>query len=145
MAQVQRSGSISLDVEGQLIQLDSQEVELRLHAKAGWAAAQGRQCVVVLATQLTPELIAEGLARDVVRLIQDFRKTQELQRDARIQLHIDCPRGDLLQALDNHRAYICGETLAVDWLVGSVPADVPSEQHEVGGQQIQIGIRVRAK
>ena len=41
--------------------LDSEDIQVRLQAKDGWAAAQGRTCVVVLSTELTHELIREGL------------------------------------------------------------------------------------
>ncbi len=43
------------------VSLDRDDIQIRLQAKEGWAAAQGKHCVVVLATELTDELIAEGL------------------------------------------------------------------------------------
>ena len=49
-------------------------MQVRLQAKPGWAAAQGKACVVVLSTELTPELVAEGLAREFVHAIQSGRK-----------------------------------------------------------------------
>ena len=54
--------------------LDADDIQVRLQAKEGWAAAQGHAVVVVLATELTEELIREGLARELVRTIQDRRK-----------------------------------------------------------------------
>ena len=53
------------------VELDSDDLQVRLQAKEGWAAAQGHWCVVVLSTELTEELVREGLARDFVRALQE--------------------------------------------------------------------------
>ena len=76
---------MTLDIGGEQIELDNEDIEVRLQAKPGWAAAQGQTCVVVLATELTPELVAEGLARDFVRLVQDRRKDLGLEFTDRIE------------------------------------------------------------
>jgi isoleucyl-tRNA synthetase len=142
LSQLKQHGKIALNIEGTTIELDSQDVEVRLQARSGWTAAQGRLCVVVLSTELTPELIAEGLARDLVRLIQDFRKSLDLQRDARIQLFLDYDSSELKNAIAQNQAYIVSETLTVEVVQAPVPADVSSQQHEIGDSQIGIGIRV---
>jgi len=43
------------------VELDSEDLQVRLQARPGWTAAQGRSSVVVLSTELTPELLAEGM------------------------------------------------------------------------------------
>ena len=53
-------GQNNLDVDGGSVELTGEDVEVRLKAKAGWAAAQGQNCVVVLSTELTDALIGEG-------------------------------------------------------------------------------------
>ena len=68
LANIRDNGLIDLEIDGQTIALTREEVEVRLKPKPGWAAAKERGVVVVLSTELTPELVAEGLARDVVRL-----------------------------------------------------------------------------
>jgi len=65
LAEMRAAGKVTLVVDGQDVPLDSEDVQVRLQAKKGWAAAQGSQCVVVLSTELTPQLVREGLARDV--------------------------------------------------------------------------------
>ena len=54
--------------------LDSEDVQVRLQAKPGWAAAQGPAGVVVLSTELTPELLAEGTARELTHAIAGVRR-----------------------------------------------------------------------
>src|SRR6185436_13804865 len=74
LAELTANGKVTLGIGGEKVELDNEDIQVRLQAKPGWAAAQGSNVVVVLATELTPELIAEGLARDFVRVIQDRRK-----------------------------------------------------------------------
>jgi len=69
--------------------LDRAGIEpVRLQAKEGWAAAQGHAVVVVLSTELTDELILEGLARELVRTIQDRRKEMGCQFTDRITVDV---------------------------------------------------------
>ena len=55
----------SIELPDGPVTLDSEDVQVRLQAKPGWAAAQGPAGVVVLSTELTPELLAEGTAREL--------------------------------------------------------------------------------
>jgi isoleucyl-tRNA synthetase len=140
--QLKQHGKIQLILDGTTVELDNQDVEVRLQARSGWTAAQGRLCVVVLSTELTPELISEGIARDLVRLIQDFRKSLDLQRDARIQLFLDFNASELQNAISQNQTYIMSETLTIELVTGPVPAEVSSQKHEIGESQIVIAIRV---
>jgi len=72
---------------------------------------------VVLDATVTPELEAEGLARDVIRAVQQARKGAGLEVGDRIDLEID---GDpaAVAAVEAHRELIAGETLAVRLAVG---------------------------
>jgi len=74
LSELEADGQLTFELPDGPVTLDSDDVQVRLQAKEGWAAAQGHASVVVLATELTEELIAEGLARELVRLIQDRRK-----------------------------------------------------------------------
>jgi isoleucyl-tRNA synthetase len=61
LAKLKSTGKAQLRLpDGTAIELDNEDIEIRLAAKEGWAAAQGKGCVVVLATELTPELVKEG-------------------------------------------------------------------------------------
>lgn len=68
---------------------------------------------VLLDTQLTPELEAEGLARDTVRAVQDARKRADLDVSDRIQLSIAVPESHV-DALIEHTDLIAAETLSVE-------------------------------
>lgn len=112
LANFRDNGEINLNIEGQDVALSREEIEVRLTAKEGWAAANDQGVVVVLATELTPELISEGLARDLVRVIQDRRKELGCEFTDRIEVGIVSDSPELQAAVEEHAEYIAGETLA---------------------------------
>jgi len=114
LAELKSTGKVALDLgDGESIDLDEQDIEVRLRAKEGWAAAQGRGVVVVLATELTPELLAGGLAKDLMRVIQDLRKDEGCEFTDRIEIGIVTAAAELQAAIESYRDTIMDETLAV--------------------------------
>ncbi|MCC7076321.1 MAG: isoleucine--tRNA ligase, partial [Acidimicrobiia bacterium] len=101
----------SVDVAGR--RLEPGEFELALDAKEGLAAAPlpDNTAVCVLDTDVTPELAAEGLARDLVRLVQQARKDEDLTVTDRIVLTVNVSP-DALGAIRLHEAYIAEQVLA---------------------------------
>ncbi len=140
LAEMESNGKIALDV-GKTIELTSEEIEIRLKAKEGWAAAQGSGCVVVLSTDLTPELIREGLARDVVRLIQDRRKQMDCQFTDRIEVGIVTNSDELRQAIEENVEYIKSETLT-DSVVFEPLGRIPGVEHEVSSHTLTLYVKV---
>ena len=119
LAELESQGKITITLQDGPISLDAEDIQVRLQAKPGWAAAQGKMCVVVLATELTPELIAEGLAKDLVRVIQDRRKEMGLEFTDRIVAGLVTDSDELIEAVKQFRSYIQGETLALE--IGFTP------------------------
>ena len=68
--------------------------------------------MVALDTTVTPDLEAEGRARDLIRLVQQARRAADLDVSDRIDLTIDAP-ADVVAAFETHRALVMGEVLAV--------------------------------
>ena len=91
------------------------QFELALDPVDGVAAAPlpGNDAVVVLDTDVTAELEAEGLARDLVRLVQQERKDLDFNVTDRIVLTLQLP-DELRQALDPHTSWVMSQILAVD-------------------------------
>jgi len=104
--------------------------------RAGWAVATDAGETVAIDTAITPELRREGLAREVIRLIQEARKSDGLDVSDRIALRWSVRDGggepDLAVALTEHAGLIAGEVLAVEF--GPVEADaaesVPGDARE---------------
>ena len=128
--------------DGPLV-LDAEEVQVRLQAKPGWAAAHSGAGVVVVSTEVTPELVAEGLARDFIHSIQNIRKDMGCRYTDRIVIGIAGEAGEIVAAIQSFAEYIQGETLATSLkfasLAGVAPVDVP-----VGGATLQVFVQVSA-
>jgi len=99
-------------VRGEGFDLDPSEVTISLELAPGIAAAADRGVVVVLDTSLSPELVGEGRAREVVRLIQDARKLAGFDVSDRISVRYSATDDVVSDALEQHAAYIRRETLA---------------------------------
>jgi isoleucyl-tRNA synthetase len=116
LAQLQHDGELTLSVGDEPLVLSAEDIDIRLSAREGWAAAQGRGCVVVLATELTDVLIREGIAKDLIRTIQNLRKEIGCQYTDRIRVGIVSDWAQLRQAVVENRDLIAGETLAAEIL-----------------------------
>jgi isoleucyl-tRNA synthetase len=141
LARLEKDGSVTLDLPGGPVVLDGQDLQVRLQAKEGWAAAQGALCVVVLATEVDEGLLAEGLARELVHAIQNVRKDQNLEYTARIETGLVTPDAALSDAANRFRDYIQGETLTVRLVFEPLPGVEPIELN-LGGVKAQLYVRV---
>jgi isoleucyl-tRNA synthetase len=96
------------------VELLEGEYDRRLVSKDAGAAAElpHSSGLVILDTTVTPELVAEGVARDAVRVIQQARRDAGLDVSDRIELTIDAPEA-VLPALRAHEGFVASETLAV--------------------------------
>jgi isoleucyl-tRNA synthetase len=104
----------SVELGGQVLAAD--EVEVQATPRPGTAVASDEGLVVVIDTELTPELRAEGDARELQRAVQDLRRDAGLELDDRIELWVD----GLAAEVAVHLAAVAAETLA-DLATGSAP------------------------
>lgn len=141
LAELNETGKVVLQVGDASIELDGEDIQARLQAKEGWAAAQGTSFVIVLSTDLTPELIREGYARDFVRFIQERRKELDCKYTDRIRVGIVTASDEYQDALRENGAYIRQETLA-DELTPTALAGVDGKHHELGGVTVTIFVAV---
>jgi isoleucyl-tRNA synthetase len=122
--------------------LEPGEWELRLVPKPGVVCeplAAG-DAIVVLDTALTPDLVAEGVARDVVRSIQQARKDAGLHVADRIRLALRVP-AEWRAPVTQFREWIAEQTLArAIELVDELPEGVARSEAEVGEQRVGIGL-----
>ncbi|MGI9601655.1 MAG: isoleucine--tRNA ligase [Acidimicrobiales bacterium] len=122
--------------------LEASEFELAVEPVEGVVAAAlpGNDGLVVLDTELTPELEAEGLARDVVRQVQNARKDADLEVTDRIALMLELP-DPVTDAVRAHEAYVADQVLATSVGYGEATG---TSVHEatVDGSPIRIGLTV---
>ncbi len=141
LANLRDNGLVDVTIDNQLVQVTPDELVINISAKPGWTAANDRGVVVVLATELTPELVREGMARDVVRLVQDRRKEMDLQFTDRINVGLVTDSDELRQAIEENSDYIRAETLAVSLDHDAIEA-AEAVDREVADNQLTIYIVV---
>jgi len=87
-AALEAGESLSVTLGGEAVGLSPEDVQLRVRGQSGFAVSREGGEVVALDLALTDALRHRGLAREVVRLVQDLRKTSGLQVSDRIRLHL---------------------------------------------------------
>jgi isoleucyl-tRNA synthetase len=115
------------------------EVEVKAQAKEGFAVAEEGGYVAALVTELTPELVQEGLAREFVRRVQDLRKSADFDVADRIELFVEASAG-LRSAIEAHEEYITTETLTSNLVFTKPPIESTSTEDSFEGETIKYGI-----
>lgn len=130
------------------IELESHEYDLVLEAAAGTEgsaiAVLPAGGFVLLDTRLTPELEAEGLARDVIRAVQDTRKAADFEVSDRISLHLVFADREDEAAIERWTGEVARETLATEIVSGweenvSVPEDAEHVAVVTAGTYANVG------
>ncbi len=111
LAQLLDGQSVVVVLEGKPVRLEPADVLIQRRPKAGLAVAARGALVVALETALTPALVQEGHARELINRIQNLRKDRDLDVADRIALKISAD-AELLAAVEAHRETIAAETLA---------------------------------
>lgn len=131
---------LEVQAGGETFHIISEEVEVKALAKEGFAVAEDGAYVAALVTTLTPELIAEGMAREFVRRVQDLRKTADLDVADRIELFVEASAG-LKTAVETHADYIKSETLTVKLSFATPPANASVVEDAFEGETVKVGLQ----
>jgi len=116
-----RAGTASVDVDGSPVALEEGDLVVTETPREGWTVASTGGLTVALDLTLTPELERAGVVREVVRLVQEARKSSGLEVSDRIELSWTA-EGTVAQALDEHSEQLAGEVLAVRLRAGTAGA-----------------------
>ncbi|MBK6562423.1 isoleucine--tRNA ligase [Candidatus Amarobacter glycogenicus] len=137
VAEAVRRGS-SIAVAGKT--LEPEDILLQAQDSPGFAAAQDAGYTVAVTTTITPELADEGLARELVRRIQDMRREAGFELADRITTWVSGP-GDVARVLASHGDYIRGETLSTELIQGPAPAEASQAEADLEGTKVALGVR----
>jgi isoleucyl-tRNA synthetase len=138
-ASVQDGLPVSLEVDGQMVELSAQEILVQTHPAEGLAVAADKLVTVAVDAAITPELRAEGLAREVVRRIQAMRKEAGFDISDRITTFYQAS-GEFAEVFQAWSAYIQAETLSIRLVAGEAPARAYTEAHNIEGQELKLGV-----
>lgn len=125
--------------DGSVAEIEPAEIFVNLKRALGYAAAQGANSTVVLDTELTPDLIAEGYVRDFIRGVQDARKEANFQIDDRIVLNYDAP-AELADAILTGAETIKTETLASELAASATSNGAFQSSVKVGEFTVQVAL-----
>jgi isoleucyl-tRNA synthetase len=121
--------------------LEPADVVVQQRAAEGWAGVADRGTQLVIDTRLSEELRHEGMARDVVRQVQELRKQAGLEMEDRIILWLQATSAHLQQAIAAHQAYIAGETLATQWATNALDGNAHKTTVKIEGEPLTIELR----
>ncbi len=117
-ADLREKGAASVPVDGESVSLAPDEVIITETPREGWSVASDAGATVALDLEITPELRRAGLARDVIRLVQEARKTSGFDVADRIHLRYAASDAELAEALEAHADLIAEEVLADSFHAG---------------------------
>ncbi len=118
-----RSGaeSVTLELDGHTIVLTPDDVLFEIETASGWSVAEEGDLRAALDTTLTPELVHEGMSRDLIRHVQQRRKDADLDENAPIAIHYATDDADAKAAVDEWQETIRTETRATTITPGDTP------------------------
>lgn len=112
VAELESAGKITLDINGENIDITEDLVDVKISAKDGFAVAMENNVFTILDTTVTPELESEGLAREIISKIQQMRKQKDYEMMDNINIFIEADDA-VAAAVKEHKEYIMKETLGV--------------------------------
>ena len=127
---------ITLVLDGEETEIPEEFVDVRISAKEGFAVGASQGVFVILDTTVTPELIGEGLARELISKVQQMRKALDLDMMDHIEISVNGD-ADVQNMIGSYREYITGETLADEILM----SDAELEKVSLNGHDTGIAIR----
>jgi isoleucyl-tRNA synthetase len=139
-ATLQEGGEVTVEVDGASVTLSADEILIQTESRGGLAVASDKGLTVAVDTTLSQELIEEGYARDLIRLMNSMRKEAGLALDERIHVTYQA-QGDAAAALKNYAALIQQETLALSLSAGQPAANDYQQAVEIAGQTVLLGLR----
>ena len=120
--------------------LEPADILLQAQDTPGFAAASDAGYTVAISTMITPELADEGLAREIVRRLQDMRREAGFALSDRITTWY-IGDGDVARVMQSQAEYIQGETLSTQIVAGDPPADAHRAEQDLEGTTVVLAVR----
>ena len=139
ISSIEKGEAVSLEIDGESLSINIEDVEILSEQIAGWIVESENGVTVAVDTQLTKELISEGLAREFVNRIQNMRKDAGFQVTDKINIAFS-GNSDFVAAINSFANYISVETLA-EKIENKIELNGGFLQDwKIGGDEIKIKI-----
>jgi len=139
LQKLQEDQRFEVKVDNRVISLSAEEVEVRTRPKEGYALAEERNILVGVDTVITEELKKEGLARDIVRRVQNQRKEAGFDIADRIETYYEAGP-TLTEVFVTHGDYIASETLSASIQKSGPPAEAYVADYNIDGESLRVGL-----
>jgi isoleucyl-tRNA synthetase len=131
---------VKLEVGGETVELAPETILISTEPLPGLAVASDKYLTVAIDAMLTPELKAEGLAREVVRRVQEMRKNAGFNIEDRITTCYQA-EGALVQVFITWGEYIASETLTTQLLDAPPIEGAYVEEHTLEGEKLVLAVK----
>ena len=135
IADLEKYGTIGIDVEGQALTVEAADVEIISEDIPGWLVANEGNLTVALEVELNEELKNEGMARELINRVQNIRKESGFEITDRIRLTV-APNEEVKKSVDSFADYIKAQVLAE-----SISIE-PNDGQEVDFDEFKLNIKV---
>ncbi|MFQ6088593.1 MAG: isoleucine--tRNA ligase [Candidatus Methanofastidiosia archaeon] len=123
------------------IELTGEDIQVIQEVREGFSLGESKGIKVFVETTLTPELLEEGLVRDIVRRVQNMRKELDLDYKTEIELFYNGD-SEVVSAMKNYSEYIKNETLASS-LENKIEKKAYEKTWKIGDRKVYLGIKAR--
>ncbi|WP_037372083.1 isoleucine--tRNA ligase [Anaerovorax odorimutans] len=113
VTKLEEDGEILININGEDVNITKDFVDVNILAKKGFAVAMENNIFTILDTTITPELISEGLARELISKVQQIRKQKDFEMMDNIKISYKSD-AEVDSAIQEHKDYIMKETLALE-------------------------------
>ena len=134
---LQAGEALTVTVDGETLQLLPEEIAAETRPRAGYQVSREGDYLVGVDLTLTQDLIREGLARELVRRIQNLRKEADFRIEDKIIVYYQADPG-LTEVMQGYGSYIARETLSLEMMEGEGPAGSHSGFFQIEGQSITL-------
>ncbi|MGN0659276.1 MAG: isoleucine--tRNA ligase [Emergencia sp.] len=128
------AGTMVMNLDGEDFEIQKDFVDVRINAKEGFAVAMENNVFTILETTVTPELAAEGLARELISKVQQMRKANDYEMMDNIRITVEADE-EVKAAIDIYADYIRKETLAV-----AIEEGADLEKFDLNGHKTGIAV-----
>jgi len=136
---LEKDNPVNVDIDGESLSITLEDVEIQSEQITGWIVESENGVTVAVDTQLTKELISEGLAREFVNRIQNMRKDAGFQVTDKINIAFS-GKSEFVIAINSFKNYISVETLAEKIENKNEFNGGFSQDWKIGGDDIKIKI-----
>lgn len=133
--------NITLELNGSSFEILSEECEVKVSVETPEGSVEDNGYVVALNLQLTSDLVEEGLARELIRRIQNLRKKADFALDDRIEIVYSDASSTVDAVMQLFSGYISEETLADSLEPGDLTLEFVSEDLDLKGESLRVGVK----